>query len=218
MPLIISSYLKNMPSAWARYDSQVPGPPPRAFGFIDDAGEVNRFAARFRLAKSFSDLTFNHYTAETTAGYEGLVRLFFVWSAFEQFMKITMNNQKNIESILDRYNAKKLIKRIRRNDKDNRYFSFISSRTNNTHKKQLKNYFNEDECNITYLASAIRHVFVHGPLTPNADQTSPEKVLIICNYLSSFLISVMDNEFTRHIDEFDEMMKNYGSCDIRVRS
>jgi hypothetical protein len=207
MGLIVSAYPKNILTDWHRFDSQVKGPPPRAFGFLDDTGEVNRFAARYRLARSFSSVTFDSYSSVTISGYEGLLRLFFVWSAFEQFLKITKRKQSSIESDLHRYDTRKLLQLLRTADPGNRFLLFVHDRTNQSHKKHLKSYFTGQECNVTYLASAIRHVFVHGSLTPSADQTPPGNVKRICDLLSKFLLSVMDKEFTRHMDEFDEMMR-----------
>ena len=188
-------------------DSQVKGPPPRAFGFLDDTGEVNRFAARYRLAKSFTSVAFDSYSSVTVSGYEGLLRLFFVWSAFEQFLKITKRKQSSIGSVLQRYDSKRLLHLLRAADAGNRFFSFVHDRTNQPHQTHLKAYFGRQECNVTYLASAIRHVFAHGSLTPSADQTPPESVKRICDLLFKFLLTVMDKEFTRHMDEFDEMMR-----------
>jgi hypothetical protein len=66
---------------------------------------------------------------------------------------------------------------------------------NATHKRELENYFNDDVCNIGYLASAIRHLFAHGWLTPNANQVDPVVATTICNDLCTFLLRVMDDEF-----------------------
>jgi hypothetical protein len=207
MGLIVSAYPKNILTDWHRFDSQVKGIPTRAFGFLDDTGEVNRFAARYRLAKSFSSVSFNNYSSAIISGYEGLLRLFFVWSAFEQFLKITKRKQSSIEIVIKRYGTTKLLLLLHKVDSKNRFLLFIHDRTNQSHKKHLKSYFTGQECNVTYLASAIRHVFAHGSLTPSADQTPPGNVKRIYELLSEFLLRVMDKEFTRYIDEFDEMMR-----------
>jgi hypothetical protein len=207
MGLIVSAYPKNILTDWHRFDSQVKGLPTHAFGFLDDPGEVNRFAARYRLARSFSSVSFNNYSSTIISGYEGLLRLFFVWSAFEQFLKITKLKQSSIEIVTQRYGTTKLLVLLHKADPENRFFLFIHDRTNQLHKKHLKSYFTGQECNVTYLASAIRHVFAHGSLTPSADQTPPRTVKRICELLSEFLLRVMDKEFTRYMDEFDEMMR-----------
>lgn len=207
MGLIVSAYPKNLPTDWHRFDRHVNGPPPRAFGFIDDIGEVNRFAARYRIAKSFSSVSFDSYSEATASGYEGLLRLFFMWSALEQFMKITQTKQSTFLKVLEKYNTRKLLSAIRMVDTGNRFYKFVQERTNQTNKKHLEEYLKGRECNVTYLASSLRHVFVHGSLTPSADQTNPSCVKRICDFLSKFLLHVMDKEFTRHMDEFDEMMR-----------
>jgi len=207
MGLVVSAYPKNLPTNWSRFDRQVNGPPPRAFGFIDNTGEVNRFAARYRIAKSFSSVLFDSYSATTASGYEGLLRLFFVWSALEQFMKITQTKQSQFLKVLESYNTRKLLNAIRRVDIGNRFYKFVRERTNQTNKKHLEEYLKGKECNVTYLASSLRHVFVHGSLTPSADQTNPGRVKKICDLLSKFLLNLMDKEFTRHMNEFDEMMR-----------
>jgi hypothetical protein len=51
------------------------------------------------------------------------------------------------------------------------------------------------------LASAIRHIFAHGWLSPNANQVNPNTVVEICDLLHQFLLSFMDIEFSNRLDK-----------------
>ncbi len=76
------------------------------------------------------------------------------------------------------------------------------------HKKELDRYFNSDPCNPQYLASSIRHIFTHGPLTPNANEVDPDTVINICKVLSQFLLNIVDSEFNIVIEKELEVMKH----------
>jgi hypothetical protein len=169
------------------------------FGFIADTGDVNRFAARFRAATSFRGVTLEGYSAATASGYSALCRVLFVWSAFESFLHICRLDQRTAGPLLDEHGALDTIATIRRADDGDIFYRFIYDRVNATHQRELDNFFRDDPFNTAYLASAIRHIFAHGWLTPNANQVPPDAVTTVCNSLCNFLIQVMDQEFGKRV-------------------
>ena len=58
------------------------------------------------------------------------------------------------------------------------------------------------------VAAAIRHIFAHGKLTPNANDTNPKKVGKICVLLSNLMKKIMDTEFEKKIDSFYDEIKS----------
>jgi len=183
------------PTNWQHYDSYVIHVGADQFGFQGSNGDVNRFGARFRAAAKFEGVLLGGYAQSTIAGYSALCRVLFVWSAFESFMSICGLEQRTVGPLLDRHGALAVANDIRASDKGNAFYQFIQERVNAAHRTELQNYFNQDPCNVAYLASAIRHIFAHGSLTPNANQVEPATVVIVCNKLSDFLLRVMDREF-----------------------
>lgn len=190
------------PKRWSEYTNSVTHVSPIDFGFIDSQGDINRFAARFRAANKFKGIVLEGYSADTVDGYSALCQVMFAWSAFETFEKIIGLNRQEIGKELEYCRAIEILNKIRAIDTENRFYKFIYDRVNNKHKSELDNYFNEDPCNIAYLASAIRHIFAHGWLSPHANQANPKAVTQICNILSEFLLDFMDREFSKRVDQF----------------
>jgi hypothetical protein len=195
-PIIESDY----PTDWVTFCAYAPNTGAEFFGFTKPLAEVNRFAARFRVASAFRGLVLNGYSASTSAGYTALCRTLFVYSAFEAFLQVIGANQTSIGAELQAHGAIPLLQRLREADTDNCFYSFIHSRVNNTHKQELENYFNNDPSNVAYLASAIRHIFAHGWLTPNAGGGEASATADVCNAVCDFLLSFMDSQFSTRVD------------------
>lgn len=197
---------KNYPSSWNSYDSYI-----SAFGFDGyefpcKIGDVNRFGARFRVAVSFKEIVLEEYGSETSDGYSALCKVFLAWSAFEAFMNVFDITQKSATSVVNSSSATSVVSNIRTLDENDSFYKFIYERVNSAHQKQLDEYFTSNPCNALYLASAIRHLFAHGPLTPNANKVRPSVVCEICQLLFEFLIHVMDSAFTKHIKKMNKIL------------
>lgn len=200
--------MDNYPKQWANFDGFVKYHGYSRFNFVGTEGDVNRFGARFRLASSFKGLELEGYQEQTQNGYGALCRIFLCWSAYEVFLEIMGLNVKNTAKILSKYQDFQVAAMIRTLDVNNRFYKFIYERVNKKHKTELDLYLNSDLCNLQYLASAIRHIFAHGPLTPNANEVEPRVVVQICELLSNFLLKVMDEEFSSVIDKELSLMAN----------
>jgi len=169
------------------------------FGFKVEVGDVNRFAARFRAAKCFKGVRLDGYSSNTEAGYAALCRVLFVYSAFETYLDITGNTAASISADLSAAGADSLMKRIKSLDTHDRFYKFIYERVNSSHKRELDNYFNDDPCNVAFLASAIRHIFAHGSLSPSAGGSESSEAVKICDAVSIFLLSFMEKDFAKRI-------------------
>src|SRR5687767_6268809 len=100
------STLDNYPQGWAEWSLLVkqryrPKDLGLECGFVD----LNRFAHRYRLARSFRGISLEQYAPATTAGYSGLFSVFLVWSAFEQYLKIAKWRQAECMTHLTSYNV-----------------------------------------------------------------------------------------------------------------
>lgn len=189
------------PTNWTHYDTNVMYVGAGQFGFEATNGDVNRFGARFRAAAKFQGVLLDGYAPSTVSGYSSLCRVMFAWSAFESFMSICRLEQRTIGSLLDLHGALAVAGEVRAADTGDAFYRFIHERVNAAHRTELENYFRQDPCNVAYLASAIRHIFAHGSLTPNANQVEPSTVVAVCDKLSEFLVGVMDQEFGRRVAE-----------------
>lgn len=164
--------------------------------------KFNRFNARFRAATSGIEV--KGYRDESTGdGYSALLKIVLVWSAYEYFLECFDLNQNDSGQLVEKSNATKQQQDIRNLDVGDKFFNFIKSKVNARHKRELESYFDGSPCNLVYLASAIRHAFTHGALTPNVDGVEARIVRDICVMLSETLLRIMDNKFTEFIRKED---------------
>ena len=195
---------EGYPTLWANYCYELLGNQDidkKEFGFVGSNGDINRFAARFRAANCFTQVDFEGYSNATITGYSALFRVMLTWSTFEMFTNVTGLYQNDLRKRLEKVGAKDILTHIRELDKEARFYRFIRDHVSDKrHKAELDNYFNQDPCNITYLASSIRHIFAHGVLTPNSNKVSPHRVRKICDILCQFLLTFMDKEFSKNIE------------------
>ena len=194
------------PSEWGTFCSHASNTGAEFFGFAKPLPEVNRFAARFRAANAFRGISLEGYSASTASGYASLCRVLFVYSAFEAFLDVIGSTQAAIGPDLQAHGAIELLNNLRASDTENRFYLFIQQRVNPIHQRELQNYFNDDPCNVAYLASAIRHIFAHGWLTPNAGGGEASSAASVCNAVCDFLLSFMDAQFSvRIVNGMDEL-------------
>lgn len=204
----LSNPYKDHPPNWHIFNGSACIAPLSAFGLASTIGDVNRFAARYRVAKCYRGIILESFTQGTAEGYSALFRVLLTWSAFEFFLKAIGVSQRDFDASLAAHDTEGWMNHIRATDAGNNFYKFIYERVNSTHKGELENYFNADPANVTYLASAIRHLTAHGTLTPNADETDPNIVIEICNILSDALMFIMDNEFSTRMIEFHKMINS----------
>lgn len=186
---------------WHIFNSHAITPGPEFFGFKCQTGDVNRFAARYRAASCFKGISLDGFSANTQAGYGALCRVLFVYSAFEAYVKVIGETQQFLAPSLAEFGAQQVLSRIRLIDVEDRFYRFIYERVNETHKRELDRYFNSDPCNIAYLASAIRHIFAHGWLSPNAGGGESLAAVEISDLVSDFLLSYMNASFARAMED-----------------
>lgn len=207
-PRVSAYYEDRGLTRWRDFDRNMPGVPTYVFGFRAELPEINRWAARYRAAASFESANLAQYQSqETVAGYSALIRATLVWSAFERYLPIIGLDQERCGALLESFNATATAERVAGLDADGRLFTYIRSRvTNRRLADQLDAYAKGDPFNVSYLLSAIRHIFGHGHLTPSSNEAESTITIEICNVLSEFHLRVMDEDFSRHVKDFEKMM------------
>lgn len=180
------------------------GKKPLDLGFADNinAGDIVRFASRYRAAKSCQGVILEGFTDKTADGYSGLVKLMMCWSTFEQFLEIRGLNQQDSKQLFDAYNAVNLCEQIRSYDSKKAFYSFIYERVKKSHKNEIDKLFANEDLNSSFLVSGIRHIFVHGYLTPHANGSQAKNVVKICYIISDFVLNIIDLEFSKQINDF----------------
>jgi hypothetical protein len=81
--------LTHSPPRWAECEAQLAkGATPSAFGFSGTVGDLRRFARRYRFAKALKSVSLDTYHESTENGYTALLRVFLMWGAFEQYLRL----------------------------------------------------------------------------------------------------------------------------------
>jgi hypothetical protein len=98
------------------------------------------------------------------------------------------------------------VQRIRQLDEGARFFNLVHSKANAEHGDEIAKYKRGEAFNPSYLASAIRHIFAHGMLTPNAKGAEPAAVATICDLLSAAHLRAAGEDFQRRVRDFRAQM------------
>jgi hypothetical protein len=175
-------------------------------GFQGTNGQVNVFANRMRVARSFRGIQLDGYTDATTLGYNAFFQVFLTHGALECYAQLIGADPAYsplIADALQRYAPEPVIQTLIRNDADGRLCTFILSKLKAKTLREIVSACQRGEStNVVGLSAAIRHIFAHGELTAHANRINPQRVHGICMTISDFLLDFMDREFTRQIDAY----------------
>ncbi len=162
--------------------------------------EVNRFRARYRLAKSFRGLNLEGYTEDTKAGYEALTKVAFFWSAYEQMLRAL--KIKDGREIIKNHPMKEVIKKIKKLDSEFKFLRFVRQKLKDENylKDKVTIFIDGGACTVLTLAASVRHIYLHGHLTANVQQLHPSIVVQICDLLADSILTIIDAEFKQSIE------------------
>lgn len=166
-----------------------------------------RFAARYRLAKSFGGVKLHRFDKETENGYSSILKVFFTYAAFEAFLRII--NKKEIDLLNESFTLKQLQKfsdSIIALDKGKNILSSITGKLpfkqkDIGHKNKLDNFLsqkNDYYTNLLIVAKLIRHKFAHGLLTVHLNKSELKSTMKICDLITEkVLFKIMDDQFSK---------------------
>lgn len=191
----------NTPPGWGEVDAHLGAYRPVAdLGLSGEPGDVNRFRSRYRLAKSFTGVQVAGFTPDTVRGYSELFRVFLVWSAFEQLLRILAESRASIEKHLGPYGPQDFECAIRSVED---YRGFLTAVQRELDRKPLQDqmlaFLEGRECNILIVPAAIRHIFAHGKLTPHSGVGNVEAACSVAARVCEFLFRIIDGEFIRRL-------------------
>lgn len=196
----------NYPTAWSRFISQQReldnlNPEELTLNFA----QLSRWAARFRLAKSFKGLDLgDHYAGSDTPDlYSAITRIFFVYSAFETYCRIIGLNpsrESQVKVLQDAQSQSNAIETIRQLDPKSSFASFLEEHLSGPElRTMMREFINGQDVNVSFLARCTRHVFAHGVLTANSPGLSAKRFDQVSQIISDFLLDCMDQDFDRRI-------------------
>lgn len=200
---------QDYPPNWSVFDNYVVHVGSELLGFDGSAGDVNRFAARYRAAKCFSNVEFNGLTNESSEAYSELVHLLFTYSAFEHFMRCIGVQMKTSHNLLSTDERDRTLLQLRRFNGQAELFAALRSHLDPNYRRQVDNHLQNNQCNPLYLAAGIRHAFAHGKFTASPGNTTQHAVATVCRYFCRVLFRIMDREFSNRMFSFLEEIHDH---------
>lgn len=205
MPPRLPTGTENFPPGWDIFERYLPHVGARGFDFATNAGEVNRFAARYRAAKCFSHAEFASLSAPTRDGYSSLIRLLLTYSAFEHFLRCIGTDLRYTSTLLADEERDRALDRLRALNGSQEFFVAVRTHLDQrNYTRQFDDFIAGSTCNLFYLAGGVRHAFAHGQLTASPATCPPESVATCSRFLVNLLVRIMDREFRRRMDDFEE--------------
>jgi len=171
---------------------------------------INRFTARYRLAKSFTKLEFEGYADKTVNAYNIIFQLFLSFSAMDILFKGIEQNKGIVKFNKTIYSIKiedeSLLKKLKSNE------AFINFLIENSESDKLKNKLTNflkmpSETNLISVARACRNLTAHGDLSAagsTAMNKSNAKDLIM---LSDLILNVTDDAFSEFVNFLNNSTK-----------
>ena len=160
-----------------------------------DLPKLNRFAARYRLAKNFRGLDVEGYAnASTGEAYSSVMLAFLAYSALEQLHEATKENPK--QHLHDRW-ADLAISPSAKLRRAKKILLFLQTQMDSPRLKgHLQAFIDGKTDNSLYVASALRNAVAHGFMSVHPKGTSPGTAARFCDQISEMLITIADAEFT----------------------
>jgi hypothetical protein len=187
----------NYPKAWSRFTSQN-----RTSNNID---KYARWAARFRLAKSFKGLDLgDHYIDQDTPQlYSAIARIFLAYSAFEEYCSSIgiKTKEEDVKVLEDEESQRATIQIIRELDPKNAFSGFLEKHLKSGNQKMMQRFIDGQDVNISFLAKSTRHVFAHGILAAHSTNLSSECFEKISQLIANFLLDCMDQHFDKNVPD-----------------
>ncbi len=163
------------------------------------AGELHRFCARYRVAKSFRALELEGYTKRTIKTYSAITSLFFVYTAYEFLVKTASSSSlriPNVEAIdsnviFDETLAAKLRTNLVLKD------ILLKQTTDASLRHKLKLFYAGNFNDIVCAAYAIRNLFAHGNLTTTDVGIGLASDRRLLDGIAERMLSYCDDIFTK---------------------
>lgn len=178
---------------------------PRRMGFCCDTADLNRFASRVRLAHSFEGVQLRDYADGTEEGYGALIRAALAYSAVESLRRaLGYRGDHEFAPDLGGVDQADIVRRFREADVEDRFGHFVRDRVNDRLRRRLiALYEGEDgSANVVHLGAGLRHIFVHGHLTPSARQVPPRRAAQACDVVTEMLLRLADDAFSSRVEGY----------------
>lgn len=170
------------------------------------SAELNRFAARYRLARAFNGIKADGYADETVASYGSVIRAFLAYSALEQFHKAVKPVPSN-QHLSKRWGELATEPAENLRDADTVLQFLTNAVSNQKLRDKLIAFKAGEHDNSLVVATALRHAVAHGYMSVHPEGTSARASKVFCEQLTRMMLSIADRAF---IDLLDSLSIDFG--------
>jgi hypothetical protein len=156
--------------------------------------ELNRFAARYRLARAFNGIDADGYAKDTMDAYSAVLKVFLAYSALEQFHK-AVKPTKPRQHLSERWADCAVSPAVSLRESEAIIQFLIKTVSHNKLKEQLIAFQQGKHDNVLIVATALRHAVAHGFMSVHPEGTSARVSKIFCQQLSRMLLSISNQSF-----------------------
>ena len=156
--------------------------------------ELNRFAARYRLARAFNGIDADGYAEDTTDAYGAVLKVFLAYSALEQFHK-AVKPTKPRQHLSERWAECAVSPAVSLRESEAIIQFLIKTVSHNKLRDQLIAFQQGKHDNVLIVATALRHAVAHGFMSVHPEGTSARVSKIFCQQLSRMLLSISNQSF-----------------------
>ena len=156
--------------------------------------ELNRFAARYRLARAFNGIDATGYANDTIEAYGAVLKVFLSYSALEQFHKAVKPSRPR-QHLSERWAAWATSPAVSLRESDAIIQFLIKTVSNERLREKLIAFQRGKHDNVLVVATALRHAVAHGFMSVHPEGTSAKVSKIFCQQISRMLLSISDRSF-----------------------
>jgi hypothetical protein len=173
-------------------------------GFQRSPGDISRLNARVKIALNYRGLKIDNCADDTLRGYEALVRIFLVHSAFECYLPVTGHESATIEERLVLFpDPGKVVRDFFERDKSGKLGDFLCTKLKKSAAAKLAKCREGGSKNVYCLSAALRHGFAHGELTPNAYGIKPRAMAEAVDEVSTYVLGFINWDFSSRLIDYE---------------
>ena len=173
------------------------------------SSELDLFAERYKLARAFKGIKLDGYADATVAAHSALMRLFFAYSALEQFHKAVKPERGNIH-LSKRWASQASTPAADLKGSDDIVQFLIKIVSSESLKKKLLAFHRGEHDNVLIVATALRHAVAHGFMVVHPESVSAKTSEVFCNQLAKLLLTIADQSF---IELLESLSINFGPAE-----
>lgn len=168
--------------------------------------ELNRFAARYRLARAFNGIDADGYADDTIDAYGAVLKVFLAYSALEQFHK-AVKPVRPKQHLSERWADWATSPAVSLRESEAIIQFLIKTVSSERLRDKLIAFQRGKHDNVLIVATALRNSVAHGFMSVHPEGTSARVSKVFCQQMSRMLLSISDRAF---VDLLESLSIDFG--------